>query len=84
MDAPELAAPKTKTLATLLGTVGIADRKILWVFDKPAEVVLKSSRNLDRVKTSESHTLNTYALMNCDCLVLSEAGLKSLTERLSA
>jgi large subunit ribosomal protein L4 len=84
MDAPELAAPKTKTLATLLGTVGLADRKVLWVFDEPGESVLKSSRNLDRVTTSESRTLNTYALMNCDCLVLSEAGLKRLTERLRA
>ena len=40
-------------------------------------------RVMHRVETLESHTLNTYALMNCDCLVLSEAGLQRLTERLS-
>jgi len=39
---------------------------------------------LERVETTESNTLNTYALMKCDCLVLTEGGLKSLTERLSA
>jgi large subunit ribosomal protein L4 len=84
MDAPSLEAPKTKTLATLLGKVGLADKKVLWVFDRAGETLLKSSRNLDRVETLESHTLNTYALMNCDCLVLSEAGLQRLTERLGA
>jgi len=84
MDAPSLTEPKTKTLATLLGKVGLTDKKVLWVFDKAGETVLKSSRNLDRVETLESNTLNTYALMNCECLVLSEAGLQRLTERLSA
>jgi large subunit ribosomal protein L4 len=84
MDAPSMETPKTRTLAELLGKVGLADRKVLWVFDKTGETLLKSSRNLPRVATSESHTLNTYALMNCECLVLSEAGLKRLTERLSA
>ncbi len=83
MDAPGLDAPKTKTLATLLGKVGLAGKKVLWVFDKAGTTILKSSRNLHRVETLESHTLNTYALMNCDCLVLSEAGLQRLTERLS-
>jgi large subunit ribosomal protein L4 len=84
MDAPSMETPKTRTLADLLGKVGLADRKVLWVFDQTGETLLKSSRNLPRVATSESHTLNTYALMNCECLVLSEAGLKRLTERLSA
>jgi len=84
MDAPALQAPKTKTVATLLGKVGLAEKKVLWVFDKAGETLLKSTRNLDRLETLESHTLNTYALMNCDCLVLTEAGLQRLTERLSA
>jgi large subunit ribosomal protein L4 len=84
MDPPALDAPKTKTLAALLEKVGLADRKVLWVFDKTGETVLKSSRNLARVETSESRALHTYALMNCDCLILSEAGLKRLTERLTA
>ena len=83
MDAPGLDQPKTKTLAILLGKVGLAGKKVLWVFDKSGETLIKSSRNLDRVATLESHTLNTYALMNCECLVLSEAGLQRLTERLS-
>ena len=84
VDAPALGEPKTKPLAQLLKQVGLEGRKVLWVFDRTGEVLRKSSRNLDKVETSESGTLNTYELMRCDCLILTEDGLKSLTERLSA
>jgi len=60
-------------------------RKALnWVFDKTGDTMLKSARNIAKVKTAESGDLNPYALMNCECLVLTEGGLKSLTERLDA
>ena len=48
------------------------------------ETMLKSAPKLAKVKTTESSDLNPYALMNCECLVLTEGGLKSLTERLDA
>ncbi|HEX5031736.1 MAG TPA: 50S ribosomal protein L4 [Candidatus Eisenbacteria bacterium] len=84
VDAPAMGEPKTKPLAQLLKAVGLEGRKVLWVFDKTGEVLRKSSRNLDKVETSESNTLNTYELMHCECLILTQDGLKSLTERLSA
>ena len=84
VDAPAMGEPKTKPMAHLLKQVGLEGRKVLWVFDKTGEVLRKSSRNLAKVETSESRTLNTYELMRCDCLVLTQDGLKSLTERLSA
>jgi len=84
LDAPSLDQPKTKTLAELIQKVGLDDRKVLWIFDKIDEKALKSARNLARVRTTESRTLNTYELMNCESLVLTEDGLKSLTERVQA
>ena len=84
VDVPALDQPKTKTMAELLKKIGLADKKILWVFDRMDEKALKSTRNLARLKTAESRTLHTYALMNCDCLVLTESGLKSLAERVNA
>jgi len=84
VDAPTLDAPKTKTLADLITTIGLQDKKVLWVFDKLEPNAWKSARNLARVEATESRTLHTYALMNCDCLVLTEDGLKSLAERVSA
>ena len=84
VEPPKLSAPKTKPMAELLGKVGLEGKKVLWVFDRTGETLRKSTRNLVKVETSESGTLNTYELMNCDTLVLTEGGLKSLTERLSA
>ncbi|MGH7680634.1 MAG: 50S ribosomal protein L4 [Candidatus Eiseniibacteriota bacterium] len=84
VEAPVLKAPKTKTVAELLRKVGLDGKKVLWVFDRTGDPMRKSSRNIAKVETSESNTLNTYELMRCECLVLTEGGLKSLTERLSA
>jgi 50S ribosomal protein L4, bacterial/organelle len=84
LDAPSLTAPKTKPVAELIAKVGLSGKKVLWVFDKTGDTMLKSARNIAKVKTAESGDLNPYALMNCECLVLTEGGLKSLTERLDA
>ena len=84
IEAPALDQPKTKVMADLLKKAGLEGKKVLWVFDKPGPTLLKSSRNLERVATTDGGTLNTYQLMNCECLVLTEGGLKSLMERLQA
>ena len=82
--APSLEKPKTKAVAELIRKIGLEDKKVLWVFDQTDDATIKSARNLARVRTAESRTLNTYALMDCDCLLLTEGGLKSLAERVSA
>jgi len=82
VEAPALAAPKTKPVAELLRKIGLEGKKVLWVFDATGETMLKSARNLDKVATAESASLHPYALMNCECLVLTEGGLSRLVERL--
>ena len=82
VDPPSLDAPKTKKVAEYLGTIGLRGKKVLWVFDRSTAAMLKSSRNLAKVATAESRSLTPYSLMHCDCLVFTEGGLKSLSERL--
>ena len=84
VEPPALDAPKTKTMAEYLGKIGLGEKKVLWVTDRAVAAQQRSLRNLAKVATAEGRTLNTYELMNCDCLVLTEGGLKSLTERFSA
>jgi len=84
VEPPALDAPKSKVMAEYLGKIGLGEKKVLWVTDTAVAAQLKSLRNLAKVATAEGRTLNTYELMNCDCLVLTEGGLRSLTERLSA
>lgn len=84
VEPPVLEQAKTKSMSEYLKKIGLGEKKVLWVTDRALPVQQKSLRNLASVETAESRTLNTYELMNCDCLVLTEGGLKSLTERLSA
>jgi large subunit ribosomal protein L4 len=84
VEPPALDKPRTKTMFDYLSKIGLGEMKVLWVSDRAVEEQRKSLRNLPRVETAEGRTLNTYELMNCDCLVITEGGLKSLTERLGA
>jgi large subunit ribosomal protein L4 len=81
---PVLEEPKTKPVADYLKTIGLAGKKVLWVFDRTGEMMLKSSRNLAKLATVESASLHPYSLMKCEYLVFTEGGLKSLADRLDA
>jgi large subunit ribosomal protein L4 len=80
---PVVQSPKTKPVAEYLKAIGLAGTKVLWVTDRTGEAMLKSTRNIARVNTVESASLHPYSLMNCETLVLTEDGLKSLADRLS-
>ena len=82
LEAPALTEPKTKPVAELLQKIGLQGKKVLWVFDTTGVTMRKSARNIDKVATTESASLHPYALMNCECLVLTQGGLTRLTERL--
>lgn len=84
VEAPALEGPKTKPVAELLRKIGLTGKKVLWVFDTTGETMRKSARNLDKVATAESASLHPYALMNCECLVLTQGGLNRLAERLES
>jgi len=79
---PQVSEPKTKPMADYLKSIGLSGRKVLWVTDRTGEAMRKSTRNLARVDTVESGSLHPYALMKCETLVLTEEGLKRLSERL--
>lgn len=83
VNPPSLSEPKTKPVADYLKAIGLAGKKVLWVTDRTGDVMLKSARNLARVATAESASLHPYSLMNCETLVLTEGGLKSLADRLN-
>ena len=62
--------------------LGMIETKGLVALIEGSDAMLKSARNLARVDTVESTSLHPYSLMKCETLVLTEDGLKSLTERL--
>ncbi len=80
LDDLALDTPKSKTVATLLGKMGLGGEKTLIVFGAHDENLHKSCRNLRRLSTQIAHQVNTYGMLDCETVVFTQSGLKRLTE----
>jgi len=76
----KMDAPKSKTIAGMLGAMGLGGTKTLVVFGAHEENVHKSCRNLAKLSTTLAHQVNTYGLLDCETVVFTQSGLKRLTE----
>ena len=78
IDAFGIDKPKTKDLAKVIATLGLADKNVYLVTaEKDANVVL-SARNLPRVDVIRVGDLNAYHVAACDCLVFTADALRQI------
>lgn len=68
-----IETPKTKTIASMLNDLKVADKKIMFVMPDYNEAVYVSSRNIPSVLTTLLSDVNTYDLVNSEALVLTES-----------
>ena len=83
LEDVDFASPKTKEFKNLLSSLGLADKKALFVLGESNNNVYLSSRNLKRSKAVTASELNTYALMNADSVVLFEGTVEGVVSNLS-
>lgn len=76
-------APKTKEFKNLLSSLGLADKKSLFVLGESNKNVYLSSRNLNRSEVVTSSELSTYGLMNANSVVLFESSVEGIVSNLS-
>jgi large subunit ribosomal protein L4 len=76
-------APKTKSFLGLLESLGINDKKSLFVLADTNKNVYLSSRNLEHSKVVTASYLNTYNIMNASNVVVSEAAVALIEESLT-
>lgn len=76
-------APKTKSFLSVIDSLGLGDKKSLFVVADYDKNVYLSSRNLTRVKVVNCSELNTYDIMNASALVVSEGAIEKVTAILS-
>lgn len=69
LDSFGLDAVRTKDAAAVLKAIG-ADKKALVILPEADSIVYKSARNIPGIKVTTVGALNTYDLVNCDCLVI--------------
>jgi len=68
-------APKTKDFMAMTKNLQVADKKLLLVLPDQNKNVYLSARNLQRVKVITASELNTYSILNCSCLMISESSV---------
>lgn len=79
-----LDAPKTKDFKNILKGLNIADRKSLFLMTDVDKNTVLSARNLKGVSLVPADQANTYRILNAQKVVLTESGLKQLTDVLNA
>jgi large subunit ribosomal protein L4 len=80
----DMEQPKTKNFAQIRERLGVGDKKLLVVLDKPYQNLYLSSRNIPDVKVLPVNELNTYEIMNAKAIVFFESSLETLEKHLSA
>ena len=76
-------APKTKSFLSVIDSLGLEDKKSLFVVADYDKNVYLSSRNLTGVKVVNCSELSTYDIMNASALVVSEGAIEKVTAILS-
>jgi large subunit ribosomal protein L4 len=80
LEALALEAPKTQTVASLLGKIGLGGKRTLLVIDRADPNVVKSCRNIAGLQTTLAHQLNPYDLVVADALIVTLQGLERMKE----
>jgi len=75
IDALEYDAPKTSQLAGLLGTLGIADKKVLILTDGVKPNIYMSGRNLTDTRVLNYSDVSTYHILWSDVVVIESSAL---------
>ena len=82
MEELSFTTPKTKEMITLLNTLKIADKKVLFVVDDFTENVILASRNIPNVALISANELNVLDLVNSDVVVFTSEAIKKIEEAL--
>lgn len=76
-------SPKTKNFTNLLKTLGLENKKSLFVLGELNNNVYLSSRNLKGTEVVTNTELSTYKILNANSLVLLEGSLEGIESNLS-
>ena len=80
----ELAAPKTKDFVALSKALQVADKKALFVVEALSDNLVLSSRNLPAARVMNAFQLNTYSVLDCKKLILTEAAVAVINDQFKA
>ena len=74
----KLETPSTKAIANIVKNLQVAEKKVAFVCLNENKNVLLSARNLKKVSVLPADSLNTYNVMNCSTLVITESAVETV------
>ena len=74
----KLETPSTKAIANIVKNLQVAEKKVAFVCLNENKNVLLSARNLKKVSVLPADSLNTYSVMNCGTLVITESAVETV------
>lgn len=83
LESLDFEGAKTKDFMSVLKSLGLENKKSLFVLGESNNNVYLSSRNLKRTEVITSSELSTYKIMNASSLVLLEGSLEGIETNLS-
>ena len=78
VDDFDFDKPRTKAFASVLGKMGLGESKCVLVTSTNDRVAYLSARNLQNVAVTTVGRLNTYELLNCEAVVMTQGALAVL------
>jgi large subunit ribosomal protein L4 len=76
----DFSEPKTREFAAILKNMDRGNEKVLFVLAEPSEAIVKSARNIPRVKVVQGRMLATYDVVWADKVVITENAVKKIEE----
>lgn len=71
-------APKTKEFTGMVKNFKIANKKLLFVFAESNKNVYLSARNVQKAEVQTVSSLNTYRVLNTNCMIVTESALAAI------
>ena len=76
----DLESPKTKSIVEMAANLNLLNKKLLLVLPSQNKNVYLSARNLKNVHISIASDINTYEILDCASLVLTESSIDVINE----
>lgn len=77
----DFPAPSTRSFQKVIEACGLKGQKVLFVTVDSSPVLIKSSRNLPKVKTTHLGSLSTYDLLATDVVLFARQAFDRLVEK---
>lgn len=84
VEALSMDKPRTKDFVQVTNALKVAEKKSLFILDKIEDNVYLSSRNIPSVRLVRAADLNTYTILDCNQVVMTEEAVRVVNEMCKA